>query len=174
MRLFVGLQLPARWREAMAGELAALGARGVRGRFTRPDNLHLTLVFLGELPSPQPVQALLEELACPPPFPLRTAPPGRFRRKGGDVWWLGVERSPQLLELQAGLERALRQAGFPLEARPYTPHITLARQVKSPPNPLERLSLPALETTVRRVTLFSSQQVDGALRYLPLYHKSLI
>lgn len=174
MRLFVGLQLPARWREAMTGELAALQAGGVRGRFTRPDNLHLTLVFLGELPSPRPVQTVLEGLSCPPPFPLRGAAPGRFRKKGGDIWWLGVERSPALLELQAGLEEALRRAGFSLENRPYTPHITLARQVKSPPDLLDRARFPALEAPVRRITLFSSQRVEGVLRYLPLYHKPLM
>ena len=174
MRLFVGLQLPARWRDAIGGALSALQAEGVRGRFLPPENLHLTLVFLGELPSPGPVRAVLDTLPRSAPFPLRTASPGLFLRKRGDIWWLGVERSSQLMTLQAGLTAALAEAGFSLEARPYPPHSTLARQVKSPPNPLERLSLPALETTVRRVTLFSSQQVDGALRYLPLYHKSLI
>ena len=47
MRLFAGLELPAAWRRALAAAAAQLEQAGVRGRFTRPENYHLTLVFLG-------------------------------------------------------------------------------------------------------------------------------
>ena len=48
MRLFLGVELPTVWREALDRGAAALKKAGVRANFTRRDNYHLTLVFLGE------------------------------------------------------------------------------------------------------------------------------
>ena len=55
---------------------------------------------------------------------------GRFAQKGGDVLWLGLKENRRLRGLQEKLAGQLRQAGFPLEERPYRPHITLARQIR--------------------------------------------
>ena len=67
--------------------------------------------------------------------------------------------------------------GFPPRGRPYRPHITLARKVRSPSG-LEPLTLPglfpALEARVTRLTLFSSERVEGVLRYLPVDRKSIM
>lgn len=172
MRLFLGIELPARWRQALASAAAGLREAGARGSFTRPENYHLTLVFLGETDGKEGAIAALRQIQGSP-FPLRSAAPGRFFKKGGDIWWLGVEPVPGLLALQRELEGRLRAAGFPLEARPYRPHITLARRVKSPPELLERVSLPPQEALICQVTLFSSERVEGVLRYLPLYRQHL-
>lgn len=172
MRLFLGIELPARWRRALASAAAGLREAGARGSFTRPENYHLTLVFLGETDRKEEAMAALRQIQGSP-FPLRSAVPGRFSKKGGDIWWLGVEPAPGLLAVQRELEGRLRAAGFPLEARPYRPHITLARRVKSPPELLERVSLPPQEALIRQVTLFSSERVEGVLRYLPLYRQPL-
>lgn len=174
MRLFAGLELPAAWRRSLAAAAAQLERAGVRGRFTRPENFHLTLVFLGETCRAPAAAAALEGVSVPP-FPLRTAAPGRFAKRGGDVWWLGAEPHPGLLEAQRQLEAALRAAGFALEERPFRPHITLARQVRSPAGPEQAAPfLPPLACTVRRLTLFSSERVDGILRYLPIYRRPLM
>lgn len=175
MRLFLGIELPPAWRRALAQGAEALGRAGVQGRFTLPDNYHLTLVFLGETDRRTEAEAALRQTGGAS-FPLRTALPGCFPRKGGDIWWLGVEPTPGLLAVQRRLEGALRASGFSLEERPYRPHITLARKVRSPAGlaPLTAPGLfPALEYRVDRLTLFSSQRVDGVLRYLPLYRVSL-
>ena len=175
MRLFFGIKLPAHWRQALAGEAAALKAAGVRGTFTRPDNYHLTLVFLGETRQVEEAAHALRRVEGTP-FPLRSAAPGCFSKKGGDIWGLGVEPSPGLLAVQRPLEGQLRAAGFSPEERPYRPHITLARRVRSPSG-LEPLTVPSrfpsLECTVRQLTLFSSERVDGVLRYVPLYRTRL-
>ena len=175
MRLFLGIELPPAWRRALAQGAEALGRAGVQGRFTLPDNYHLTLVFLGETDRRTEAEAALRQTGGAP-FPLRTALPGCFSRKGGGIWWLGVEPTPGLLAVQQRLEEALRASGFSLEERPYRPHITLARKVRSHAGlaPLTASGLfPALEYRVDRLTLFSSQRVDGVLRYLPLYRVSL-
>lgn len=174
MRLFTGIELPFHWRQALAGGTQRLRTMGARGRFTPPENYHLTLVFLGETRRAEEAAAALEQLDAPP-FPLRSAPPGVFRRKEGDIWWLGVEPSPGLLLVQRQLEQALEEAGFPVERRPYRPHITLARQVRGQAQLLARPGLfPPLSCQVRRLTLFSSERVDGVLRYRPVARKSLM
>lgn len=172
MRLFLGIELPARWRQALARSAVRLEAAGVRASFTLPSNYHLTLVFLGETDRKEAVLSALRRTEGAP-FPLRSACPGRFAKKGGDIWWLGVEPVPGLLALQQSLEVQLRSAGFPLEERPYRPHITLARRVKSPPELLEQAAIPPQQALIRQVTLFSSERVDGVLRYLPLYRQRL-
>lgn len=175
MRLFVGVELPTLWREALIRGAAALKQAGVQANFTRRDNYHLTLVFLGETDRAEAAAAAMDQVDAPP-FSLRSASPGCFSKKGGDIWWLGVEPLPGLMAAQRQLEDALRQAGFAPEARPYRPHITLARKVRSPAG-LEPLTVPErfppLETKVHRLTLFSSERVDGVLRYLPLYRTAL-
>lgn len=175
MRLFLGIELPPAWRRALARGADALQRAGVQGRFTLPENYHLTLVFLGETQRQEDAEAALRQTGGSP-FPLRSAPPGCFPRKGGDIWWLGVEPTPGLLAAQRRLEAALRASGFSPEERPYRPHITLARKVRSPAG-LEPLNTPGLfpplEFQVNRLTLFSSQRVDGVLRYLPLHRVKL-
>lgn len=175
MRLFLGVELPAHWRQGLASGTAALERAGVRANFTLPDNYHLTLAFLGETGRVEEAAAALHQ-AQAPPFSLRTTSPGCFPRKGGDIWWLGVEPVPGLLTVQRNLVSALEQAGFSLEARPYRPHITLARKVRSPAG-LEPLLIPGLfptlETQVSTLTLFSPERLEGVLRYLPLYRASL-
>lgn len=175
MRLFLGIELPPVWRRALSQGADALQRAGVRGKFTLPDNYHLTLVFLGETQRQRAAEAALRQ-ADSFPFPLRSASPGCFPRKGGDIWWLGVDHTPGLLAVQRRLEAALRASGFSPEERPYRPHITLARKVYSPAG-LEPLTAPGLfpplEFPVNQLTLFSSQRVNGVLRYLPLYRVRL-
>ena len=176
MRLFFGIELPLFWREALDRGAAGLKEAGVRANFIRRDNYHLTLVFLGETGRAEEAAAALQQVEAAP-FPLRSAAPGSFSKKGGDIWWLGVEPLPGLMAVQRQLENALRRAGFSPERRPYRPHITLARKVRSPAG-LEPLTapglFPALESRVTRLTLFSSQRVKGELRYLPVGRKSLM
>lgn len=176
MRLFLGIELPLFWREALDRGAAGLRRAGVRANFTRTDNYHLTLVFLGETDRAEAAAAALHQVEASP-FPLRSASPGCFSKKGGDIWWLGVEPLPGLMAVQRQLEGALRDAGFSPEGRPYRPHITLARKVRSPGG-LEPLTLPglfpALEARVTRLTLFSSERVEGVLRYLPIDRKSIM
>lgn len=174
MRLFTGIELPPRWHQELARGAERLRAMGARGRFTPAENYHLTLVFLGETDRAEDAAAALERVEASP-FPLRSAPPGVFPRKGGDIWWLGVEPSPELLLVQRQLERALAEAGFPVERRPYRPHITLARQVRSQARLLTRPGLfPSLACQVSRLTLFSSERADGVLRYRPLVRTALM
>ncbi len=142
MRLFVALAVPAAVRAAV-GERERAERRGLpAARWVHADNLHLTLVFLGETP-PERVSDLEEELggafAAHPPLTLRLAgagcfpppPTGGRRPRPARVAWVGIEvaeGNERLLALQRDVEAAARRVvELPDEGRPYSPHLTLAR-----------------------------------------------
>lgn len=175
MRLFVAAALPEPWKDALDRAARALADQGARGNFTRRENYHLTLVFLGETDRLDDVIAAMDTVDAPP-FPLRTCGVGRFRRSSGDILWVGVQAAPGLIEAQWQLSHALAGAGFPLEERAYRPHLTLARRVILPRSMDEgRLSglLTPLELTLDRLTLMCSERRSGLLQYTPIYEKRL-
>ena len=120
---------PAR---ASIGRLAREVALETCGRPTPPDLVHLTLAFVGPQP-PIRVDSLrrLAGLVRGRTFDLALDRVGVFDKAG--VAWLGAS-TPQeeLTALQRDLADALRSRGFPVDARPYTPHLTLARRATTP------------------------------------------
>ena len=175
MRLFLAITLPDAWKDALARAAAVLRAAGGTGTFTRRDNFHLTLVFLGEVDDPAPVMAAMDRVSVPP-FSLRAAAPGLFRRREGDVRWVGLEPCPGLDALQSLLCTQLRAAGHFVEDRPFRPHLTLGQRVSLPPGfdrrALEAV-LPPLELAVDSFALMRSERAGGALTYTPLYRRYL-
>jgi 2'-5' RNA ligase len=126
MRLFVGLDLPPEVKQ----QLAALAGAGIPGaRWVPPQNYHLTLRFIGEVP-PYRAEEIDHALASlrGRGFELRLAGVGTFTKGGREVaLWAGAERSPQLDHLRGKVETALQRSGLEPERRRFTPHVTLAR-----------------------------------------------
>jgi 2'-5' RNA ligase len=125
MRLFVGLDLPWRLRQRLAGL-----AGGIQGaRWLPPDNLHITLRFIGEVYAHQ-AEEIDHALAALKArgFALSLTGVGTFEKAGRPVQlWVGVERNPQLDLLQSKVETACQRAGLERERRRFAPHVTLAR-----------------------------------------------
>ena len=130
MRLFVALPLPDGVRE----RLARL-ANGLPGaRWVAPENLHLSLRFLGELDGAEAaeVDLALGRLRAPA-FEMSLSGVGHF----GDgrnlrALWAGVEPNPALMGLQERVEQVLVGAGLAPEGRKFKPHVTLARFKRNP------------------------------------------
>ncbi len=170
MRLFCAIALDRPHRSALARLQDTLRRAGVTGRWTEPEQLHLTLAFLGEQPDARRAAAALEETEGRA-FPLAFGGLGRFVRRGGDVLYLAVPPRPALLGLQRSLTEALLRQGIGLEARPYRPHITLARRAGAVP---EGFEAPVLEEmTVRAFVLMESRLGAEGARYLPLLERRL-
>ncbi len=128
-RLFFALWPDAPVRAALAGLQNALPLVGGRTRPAHPEDLHLTLAFLGEVAPQQ--RACCEAAAGTiqaSPFALRLDQIGYWPRPR--ILWCGPQTTPvPLLNLVRCLESALHPCGFAGERRPYAAHLTLARGV---------------------------------------------
>ncbi len=102
-----------------------------------PDNLHVTLKFLGNTPaeSRDTIQnQIAESVIGQSPFVLRVAGLGAFPHiDQPSVVWAGLCDVEPLVSLAQRLEAALESLGFARESRPFHPHLTLARVKGRPP-----------------------------------------
>ena len=98
----------------------------VTARTSNPEQWHITLAFLGEVPTAEPLyDGLRAAAATHEPFSLRLAGSGTFGRR---ATWAGVGGDVvHLRSLAEHVQDACRAAGFPLEPRPYRPHLTVGR-----------------------------------------------
>lgn len=167
MRLFVAIRFSEELRRALLDAQTALRRQGASGNFTRPENLHLTLAFLGETEDVSGAEAAVEEACRGGAFELAVGGGGRF----GDLWWAGVQEAPRLSALAEDLQTALRRRGFSIERRPFLPHITLARRLSVPRPPA--LAVPRTAMTVQSVSLMRSERIGGKLVYTELFDKRL-
>ena len=130
-RLFVALDLP----EIVADGLTQLQS-GVDGARWRPvENFHLTLAFIGDVDRHGFADAV-DALATidAPAFEMGLQGAGFFGGKRPTSLWAGVAPNTALNHLHTKVEAALRAAGFSLERRKYTPHVTLAYLKNIPPD----------------------------------------
>ena len=123
MRLFIAIKLSDAMKAALIDAQNDLYDRGARGNFTREENLHLTLAFIGEAPSAEPALAALESVAFKP-FPLALDGMGAF----GDLWWAGMRASAPLDAVVRRIRHALADAGIPFDRKRFSPHVTLVRR----------------------------------------------
>lgn len=170
MRLFIAINFDENTKKNMIAVQQRLKALG-QGSFSRPENLHLTLAFLGEV-APERVAVirnLMDEINVPS-LHLVFDHVGYFQRNDGDIWWIGPEHNQGLFTMQKELHRRLTDAGFRLDNRRYSPHITLARRVtlKREPDKNALLGAPFI-TNVDTVSLMLSERVNGKLTYTELY-----
>ncbi len=173
MRLFVALLFPETVKDALRDAALDLKDHASYGVFSRRENFHLTLSFLGEVRDPRPVKRAMAAAAAEAgPFELKLDRPGRFRRQGGDIWWVGLKAAPELTALHRRLNDALRAEGFPGEDRAFRPHVTLGRQVTLT-DPAFRLQAPGLTIPARELCLMRSQRLQGVLTYTCLHREPL-
>lgn len=125
LRLFVALDLPDEVKNPLIG--LCHGVAGARWR--RPDQLHLTLRFIGEVDGAM-ARDIVDALGHieAPAFSVTLRGLGHF----GDarrprVLWAGVDPEPALKRLQGKVARALQEVGLEDERRKFHPHVTLAR-----------------------------------------------
>ena len=138
MRIFVAITPPPEARRVAltAAEEAARKLGGIV-RWTKQENVHLTLKFLGEVPD-EALESICGALsaACSThaPFDTQLKGLGAFPSPRCDrVIWAGTdEGSQQISSLAASVEAALEPLGFQHEGRPYVPHATLGRAKGKP------------------------------------------
>ncbi|HEX2262681.1 MAG TPA: RNA 2',3'-cyclic phosphodiesterase, partial [Pseudonocardiaceae bacterium] len=128
MRLFVALTPPGEVVEELSANTVTLRELVPDLRWTRPEQWHVTLAFLGEV-GEHVVDELTRRLnraaARHPPLLLSFGGGGRF---GHQVLWTRVQGDRDgLCRLADSVRAAARRSRLPMEQRPYRPHLTLAR-----------------------------------------------
>lgn len=142
---------------------------GDRVRWVRPDNLHVTLRFLGEVSSselPDLVATVESEIASQTRFVCRLQELRVFpNTKHPKVLAVGLEAEGCLIELAAAIERGVRRAGMSVDSQGFRAHLTLGRMKGHGfPSIHDELQLQHLNLPVDRVVLFKSDlQPDGAV-----------
>lgn len=130
MRLFVAIPLPEDLRLQLGGWAGGLD----NTRWVDPENMHLTLRFLGEVDGREmaDIDAELSGIDAPA-FDMELKGLGTFgSSKKVQALWLGVEAPEPLYRLQTKVEQAVQRGGQEPERRKFKPHVTLAR-FKGPP-----------------------------------------
>jgi 2'-5' RNA ligase len=155
VRLFVALEISA----AVRGNLAALieelraadaAAAENKARWLPPENLHVTLKFIGSVDAGklEAIRAVLGEVGSGGDVELRFRGVGFFpSEKRPRVLWAGIAASPNLAPLAAEIDARLEKLGIARETREYAPHLTLARF--DSPGISEKLRAAAQENAAR-------------------------
>lgn len=126
IRLFIAIRFPEPVRRQLAQAAENLEACARTGRFTRPENLHQTVVFLGGVPRDRTAEIRrMMDLHRPVRTDIVLEGLGRFPRPGGDIHWVGVRQNPAVSQYYADLTRALNAAqlcrGLPPLPGPISP-----------------------------------------------------
>ena len=166
MRLFIAIRFSREILDTLLRAQEQLRRAGARGNFSAPENLHLTLAFIGESDDVLTLRRVIDR-AAGEAFPLAVSGAGRF----GELWWAGVEKNPALEALAQRLRAGCRAAGFHIDEKPFRAHVTLARQLRYDVPP--RLNVPRTEMRVERVSLMKSERIGGKLTYTEVCGREL-
>ncbi|MEO8201102.1 MAG: RNA 2',3'-cyclic phosphodiesterase [Gemmatimonadota bacterium] len=176
MRLFAAIPIPEPALGELASVLERLRSMDWPVRWVRPEGLHLTLKFFGQVPGDETdllENALARAAEGHGPVPvactgLGSFPPGRRAR----VIWMGLDAPAGLELLQDSVERSCESAGYAVEGRPFRPHVTLGRVLEGknlPINALEHVSpINEIAFLAEKIVLFESRPASGGPSYIPL------
>jgi len=131
MRLFIAVNFRPEIKQKFLGYITDLKKES-KGNFTTPENMHMTLAFIGETERTAEIKDVMNEAAAAVKserlrLELRTL--GRFIRQGESLVWAGGT-SESLEEMQRLLASALKIRDFDVDQKKWTPHVTLGRRVR--------------------------------------------
>jgi len=180
MRLFVAVNFSDEIKAKILMIQDQLRSQTIKGNFTRPENLHLTLAFLGET-GPEPVGNPASRL-CEimdgmgiVPFNVSFNRTGCFTHSRKELWWIGAEPTcpglPLLKAIHDQLVHGFKEDGFCVSLSPFNAHITLGREIKHT-TPIV-LNSPDIVVRVDRISLMKSEHIGGILTYTELIQKKL-
>jgi 2'-5' RNA ligase len=176
MRLFTAINFNKDIKDKIWKAVSLLKEESISGNFTLYDNLHLTLIFLGEIRESAmgDIKKIIDNIESSS-FTLTINGVGKFKRAGGDIFFLSLQKSQELIRLHSELMN-LRSLGIFVEEREYTPHLTLGREVVMKNGfDTEKFikEIPEITVEVKSVELMKSERIKGVLTYTPVYSKAL-
>ncbi|OQB13835.1 MAG: 2',5' RNA ligase family [Firmicutes bacterium ADurb.Bin193] len=164
MRLFVAICFDDETKRKLQSATEKLKSLAEKGNFTRTENLHLTLAFLGETQKRKQAEKAMDSIVAFP-FEMKISGLGRF----GDIYWARAIKTEELLRVHTRLVQSLAKEGFDIPQGEYTPHVTLGRGVKIR-QPFD-FDIPEMTVYVDRIVLMKSERINGRLVYTGIYEK---
>jgi 2'-5' RNA ligase len=184
LRSFIAVEIPVEIQSAIAHNTASLQKDLPKPlvRWVAPQNLHLTLKFLGDVSLAnleRLAEVLKTEAATYEPFSMSVDGLGAFPTpRRARVIWIGLQSPPAFAALQRGVEAAAARLGYATEERPFSPHLTIGRVGQNVSTAdLQRIRT-ALEATtvgalgavrVDAIHIFKSDLQPGGSVYTNLY-----
>jgi 2'-5' RNA ligase len=175
MRLFIAVNCDDETKKRLLSVQDKIKSQSIKGNFSRPENIHLTLVFLGETPEGQvpAICSAVKEAMRPPasPFTLAFSQTGCFTHGGKELWWIGAGHCGPSLDILKNIRQritgGLSAAGVAFDDRPFNPHITLGREIKH--NAPIVIGQQEITYPVSRISLMKSERSGGALVYTEIF-----
>lgn len=131
VRAFVAIMVDSEIQHRLARAQGDLTTDGAHVKWVSPDNIHLTLAFIGEVPRELAagIGRQLDRITHgTAPFSYKVNGIGFFGApRRPRILWAGLEAEDSLLTLHARLTDGLRELGLPIECRPFKPHLTIGR-----------------------------------------------
>ena len=159
MRLFIAIRLSDEIKSGLAEIQSFLRNRGVSGTFTKLENLHMTLAFIGEYAVPEDVLDAMRGVPFEP-FSIWLDGFGSF----GDLYWCGIEEQEALSAYVKRLRRALAENGIPFDRKKFSPHITLIRKASFDKNRgFPGVTVPDASMEADRVSLMRSDRTKSGM-----------
>ena len=177
LRTFVAVEISSAVRQRAAVLIEQLRASPVDVKWVEPHNQHMTLEFLGEVPTketPRVCEAVQRGAAKVEPFELVVCTAGAFPTADRPrTLWLGTsDGEAQMIELHRHVEHALAKLGYRKQHRRFHPHLTLGRVRRGGPGVKQlgdlvqqNADFHAGRLTVSQVVVFSSQLARGGPTY---------
>jgi 2'-5' RNA ligase len=178
-RLFIAINFSDGIKNRLLSVRDQIKAQSYKGNFSRPENLHLTLVFLGEMPEGQiPSICHVITAALTPPMPAFTLDftrTGCYRHSNKELWWIGADNNNPnlgiLTNIRVRLTGGLSEKGIAFDNRPFNPHVTLGREIKhNAPVILPEINVPL---PVNRISLMKSEHINRILTYTEIFGQDL-
>jgi 2'-5' RNA ligase len=178
MRTFIAIEIPSEIKSALAALQTELRRAGADVNWTKPENLHLTLNFLGEVDEKRIVEV---EKACVlsaaefHPFTLSLNDTGVFpNERQPRVLWAGLSGDVgNVVEMHRRLDERLAMIGFKRDEKKVHPHLTIGR-LKSNKKTRELIALadayqlPSLSFVVTEIVLMKSELHPAGSKYTPM------
>ncbi|MHC1719711.1 MAG: RNA 2',3'-cyclic phosphodiesterase [Clostridiaceae bacterium] len=177
MRLFISVNIEEKLKETLLEKIEVLRGNSRKGRFPLHENLHITLVFIGETDEVDAVKHAMDPVSAQQ-FLMEFGHIDKFRRREGDIYFLGLKRNRVLFSIYEQLAKALKEKGFSMEERGFTPHLTLGRNVLLKDDfDIQEYSKGIadmkLVMMVDKISLMKSERIEGKLTYTEIYNVPL-
>ncbi len=179
MRLFIAINFNENIKRKLQEIIEGLRKESKKGSFSRIENLHLTLAFLGEIEVERinNLKVIMDEIEAEP-FQIELSHLGAFNRKGSSesIYWCGIKQNKILYNVQEKLVAMLKENNFYLDDKPFKPHITLARRCVLPKDfSLDNFNRLIVDDSmvVNEISLMKSERINGILTYTEIYKKNI-